>query len=260
MPAASPEARGVEGQHEHALIVRPRVRRDGAGSGDDARQRLDEQAEREALDAAERLHQAVAHPRLRHRPARVLEHSHLAVRRHTRREVDHEVRRPRSRDAGCERVRGQPRLPGARRCDALLRPGVVREQQHRHAVTAGAIGVVGQAPRSAQTAALPPPPPRARAPAAPPGRPPACRRPDRARAGRPASVSSPRHARSVPARRARSCRCASCSSTAATGAGRDRDVPRPRRVRAARRRARHPRRSRPCARRRRGRSAWPQPR
>jgi hypothetical protein len=74
------------------------------------------------------LQQAVAHPRLGHRVAGILEDLHLAVRGDARREIDHEVRRACPRDPGRERVRRQPRLARARRRDALRGTGVVREQ------------------------------------------------------------------------------------------------------------------------------------
>ena len=140
-----PEARGIERDQEDALVVWPRICAHGARTREDARERLDEQREREALRAAERLQQPVAHPFPGHRHARVLEHPHLAERRDARRQVDDEVRRPGARDSRRERVRGEPPLEPARGRDALLGAGVVGEREQRDPVAAGAVGVVGEA-------------------------------------------------------------------------------------------------------------------
>ena len=139
------EARGIEGEQEEALVVRAGVGRDRAGARDDAGERLDQERQRESLGAAERLQQAVPHPRLRHGPARVLEHAHLAEGGHARGEIDDEVRRPQPRDAGGQRIRREPRREPAGRRDRLLGAGVVGEREQRHAVPAGAVGVVREA-------------------------------------------------------------------------------------------------------------------
>ena len=117
------EAPGIEGQQEHALIIRPGIGADGARSRHDACERFDQQREREALRATQRLKEPVAHPRLRapadpRPPAR----APCPVPRRWSRDRSRGAADPARGIAGGRRIRGQPALARARRRDGLSAP------------------------------------------------------------------------------------------------------------------------------------------